>query len=66
MSSEFERIRSCTRFVWVTRLGFVGFVTSSAVTFLGADSCAIQSTRRLSRVRCSAMPSPQFPKPSMS
>src|SRR5436190_12024218 len=45
-------------------LGFFGFVTSTAVTFFGADSCAIHSTRRLSRVFCSAMPSPQFPKPS--
>src|SRR5688572_17139666 len=46
--------------------GFLGFVTSTAVKFRGGDSCAIQSTRRLSRVSWIAIPSPQLPKPSSS
>src|SRR5437867_3849240 len=62
-SREFDRIFSCGRSVCVTRTGFFGFVTSSAVTFFGCDSWATQSTRRPSRVFWRARPSPQLPKP---
>jgi hypothetical protein len=51
MSSEFERMHSRGRSDWVITLGFFGSVASTAVTFLGADSCAIHRTRRRSRVR---------------
>src|SRR5262252_1214956 len=57
-------MRAWGRSVWVITLSFFGLVTSMAVTFLGADSWAVHSTRRPSRVRCRASPSPQLPKPS--
>src|SRR3989441_172125 len=63
-SSELERILSCGSAVCTITLGFFGLVTSTAVTFFGCDSWAIHSTRRRSRVRWMAMPSPQLPKPS--
>src|SRR2546425_9435706 len=62
-SSELERILSCGRSVCAITAGWRGSVTSTAVTFLGGDSWAIQSTRRRSRVSWMAMPSPQLPKP---
>src|SRR3989441_9100002 len=43
--------------------GARGSLTSTAVKFLGALSCASHSTRRPSRERCSAMPSPMPPNP---
>src|SRR5262249_26503566 len=63
-SSELLRILSCGSAVCTMTLGFFGFVTSTAVTFVGADSCASHSTRRRSRVIWMAIPSPTLPKPS--
>src|SRR5512145_1621853 len=62
-SSEFERIWACGRSVCTTTFGERGSVTSTAVKFLGALSCASHSTRRPSRASCIDMPSPMPPKP---
>src|SRR3989449_7945106 len=62
-SSELERILLCGWSVCAITAGWRGSVTSTAVTFLGGDSWAIQSTRRRSRVSWMAMSSPQLPKP---
>src|SRR5262245_22751624 len=47
-------------------LGARGSVTSTAVTFFGADSWASHRTRRPSRPSWMTMPSPQLPKPPRS
>src|SRR5437016_7674390 len=62
-SSELERIWACGRSVCTMTFGARGSLTSTAVKFLGALSCASHSTRRPSRERCSAMPSPMPPIP---
>src|SRR5882762_3096558 len=63
VSGELERIWACGRSVCTITFGARGSLTSTAVKFLGALSCASHSTRRPSRERCSAMPSPMPPNP---
>src|SRR2546423_5394018 len=46
-----------------TTLGLRGSVTSTAVKFFGADSCASHRMRRPPRASCMPMPSPMPPKP---
>ncbi len=65
-SSELERTFACGSSVWTTTRGFFGSVTSTAVKFLGADSCASQRILRPSRASCIPMPSPMPPKPCSS
>src|SRR5689334_13532118 len=62
-SSELERILACGRSVCTTTFGLRGSVTSTAVKFLGALSCASQRMRRPPFASCSDMPSPMPPWP---
>src|SRR5579871_4982507 len=53
----------CGRSVCTITFGARGSVTSTAVKFLGALSCASHSTRRPSRASCIDIPSPMPPWP---
>src|ERR1700722_8566863 len=64
VSSEFDRMCDCGRSRRATILGFFGSVTSTAVKFYGALSCASHRMRRPSLVSCIDMPSPMPPNPS--
>src|SRR5580658_4149622 len=64
VSSELERICDCGRSRRATILGLFGSVTSTAVKFFGALSCASHRMRRPSFVSCIDMPSPIPPNPS--
>src|SRR5579883_27743 len=64
VSSEVERRCICGRSARATSLGVRGSLTSTAVKFFGALSCASHRIRRPSFASCSDMPSPIPPKPS--
>src|SRR5580658_4057492 len=64
VSSELERICDCGRSRRATIFGFFGSVTSTAVKFFGALSCASHRMRRPSFASCIDMPSPIPPNPS--
>jgi hypothetical protein len=52
VSSELDRMCRCGRSVCTTTFGSRGFVTSMAVKFFGALSCAAQRMRRPSFAIC--------------
>src|SRR3954453_9338745 len=64
VSNEFERILVCGNSARLTIFGDFGSLTSTAVKFIGALSCASHRMRRPSLATCIDMPSPMPPKPS--
>src|SRR6266849_10068316 len=64
VSSELERMCDCGRSARATIFGARGSLTSTAVKFFGALSCASHRMRRPSLASCIDMPSPIPPKPS--
>src|SRR5260221_2245837 len=64
VSNEFERICACGRSARATIFGAFGSLTSTAVKFFGALSCASHRMRLPSLASCIDMPSPMPPKPS--
>src|SRR4051812_19440025 len=64
VSNEFERILVCGNSARLTIFGDFGSLTSTAVKFIGALSCANHRMRRPSLATCIDMPSPMPPNPS--